>query len=122
MTAKELNLVLVSLLPEIEQLYQDEVSWQEGDDTGAHVVYGDVLVPYIKTCAQKQDIINLSRGFDVVEHILSLKDSYAEEVIALSVLESLMFCDELKIDISKFFGEKTKKLYDEVKEWWESKK
>ncbi len=47
MTSKELNLKLLTLLPEIKDLYDNEVSWQEGDETGSHTVFSDVWFPYI---------------------------------------------------------------------------
>jgi hypothetical protein len=43
MTSKELNLFLLRLLPEIKDSYIEEVSWQDGHDTGSHVVFEDVL-------------------------------------------------------------------------------
>lgn len=48
MTSKELNLKLIEALPEIKDVYNEEISWQEGDETGSHVVYADVFVPLIK--------------------------------------------------------------------------
>ena len=39
MTNKELNQFLVKTFPELKQAYDEEVSWQEGDDTGSHVVF-----------------------------------------------------------------------------------
>lgn len=47
MTIKELNLFLLRLLPGIKDSYIEEVSWQDGHDTGSHVVFEDVLCPYI---------------------------------------------------------------------------
>ena len=47
MTSKELNLYLIKNLNEIENFYKEEVSWQEGDETGSHIVFGDVFVPFI---------------------------------------------------------------------------
>ena len=47
MMSKELNLKLLTLLPEIKDLYDNEVSRQEGDETGSHIVFSDVWFPYI---------------------------------------------------------------------------
>jgi len=59
MTNKELNLQLIKHLPEIEERYIDEISWQEQDETGSHVVFGDVLVPYILEKSAESDIKGL---------------------------------------------------------------
>ena len=48
MTSSELNLKLTTSFPEIQDLYREETSWQDGDETGSHVVYADVFVPFIK--------------------------------------------------------------------------
>ena len=48
MTNKELNQFLIASFPELKHAYNEEVSWQEGDDTGSHVVFGDVFTPYLE--------------------------------------------------------------------------
>lgn len=118
MTSRELNLSLITLMPEIKSLYNEVISWQEGDDTGSHVVFEDVLVPYIINCQKEHNELGLFRCFDVVEKILSLNDEYAEEVVELSVLESLLFEKNLKNDLTKYMSEKTKALFDEVRRGW----
>ena len=89
MTSKELNLKLVELLPEIKKQYEDETSWQEQDDTGSHIVFGDVFFPYIIENLSDEKITK--KNFDVVEKILELHNDYADEVITLSVLENLFY-------------------------------
>lgn len=115
MTAKELNTKLLSCLPEIEKEYKDCVSWQDGDDTGSHVVFSCVLVPYIIKCANQQDIPKLKKCLQFLEMILSGKDLYSEEVIAFSVFENLMFSEELIANVYIYLGTESKKVYDEVK-------
>lgn len=51
-------------------------------------MYADVFVPFIK--AQAADN---AEPFDFIEELLGLNDEYADEVAALSVIESLL-CDE----------------------------
>jgi len=118
MTSKDLNIKLVTALPEISELYNDTVSWQEGDDTGSHIVFEDVLVPYITMCFKKQNKEGLQRSFDVIEEILWCNDEYAEEVIALSVLESFLFKENIEKEIYPFMGERTKKLFETVRRGW----
>lgn len=55
MKTKELNEKLKNAFPEILNMYNEEVSWQEGDDTGSHIVYADVFVPYIKLQIQNDN-------------------------------------------------------------------
>ena len=48
MTNKKLNQFLIVSFPELKHAYNKEVIWQEGDDTGTHVVFGDVFTPYLE--------------------------------------------------------------------------
>ena len=46
MTSKELNLKLIESFPEIKDVYCEETSWQDGDETGSHIVYADICAFY----------------------------------------------------------------------------
>lgn len=113
MTSKDLNILLIKFLPEIKSLYDEEVSWQEGDETGSHVVFADILFPYILNCVKNEDTQCLIKCFKIIEKILLLGDEYANEVIALSVLEGLSYETDLKINLKEFMGDKTKQLFEE---------
>lgn len=112
MTSKELNLQLIKYIPEIKELYDDEVVWQEQDDTGSHTVFGDVLVPYTLEKIAENDIKSLNTIFDGIERLLNLKDDYADEVITLSVLERISEEKALSDKIYKYMGEYTKKTFE----------
>lgn len=115
MNSKELNLKLIEFLPEIRDKYCEETSWQDGDETGSHVIYGDVFVPFIK---EQLNIVNepmLNKVFDYIESLLKLNDEYANEVVALSVLESLLFDDEVEnVLLIKFAKAETLKVVEKI--------
>ena len=69
MTSKDLNIMLTELLPEIKASYDEEVSWQEGDETGSHVVFGDVLLPYILKSIESENTQCLIKCFKMIEKI-----------------------------------------------------
>lgn len=109
MNAKQLNQLLIKRFPELEKKYYEEVEWQEGDETGSHVVYGDVFSSYIEKAIAINDQENLKKIFNFIEEVLLKKDKYAEEVIMFSVLERLL-CDKKQIQNGrKYFGECTEK-------------
>lgn len=114
MTSKELNLKLITLLPELEPLYRQEIEWQDGDEIGSHVVFEDILVPYILDCIRNGDEKGVRRSFGSIEALLFLKYKYAEEVIAFSVIESLIFSIDIKEDLYSCMGNLTQKLFKEV--------
>mgnify|MGYP000014816106 FL=1 len=113
MTSKELNLKLVELLPEIKERYEDEISWQEQDDTGSHIVFGDVFFPYIIENLSDKKITK--KNFDVVEKILELHDDYADEVISLSVLENLFYEQSAVDSFKQFLGDLSKNIFMQFK-------
>jgi hypothetical protein len=105
--------MLIMHLPQLRQKYSDEVSWQEGDDTGSHTVFGDVLTPYLIECIlqnNQQEMINI---FNLLESILCLNDEYADEVISLSVFESMAYLFKEKPYLREFLGEYSRKVLEE---------
>ena len=95
MTSKELNLKLIESFPDIKDVYYEETSWQDGDETGSHVVYADIFVPFIKAQISDGKEQVIADAFHYIEKLLELNDEYANEVIALSVVESLLFDEDL---------------------------
>jgi len=109
MTSAELNKMLVNKFPELKEKYIDEVSWQEGDDTGAHTVYGNVLTPYLVDCISKDNRQEFQAIFDFLENLLEIEDSYIDEVVYFSVLESIAYIFKEKTCLIAYLGEKCKK-------------
>ena len=91
MEAKELNRLLIDRFPELEKKYHDEVDWQEGNETGSHVVYGDVLAPYLEAAVAQNKQEVLKKMFVFVEEILCQNEDYSDEVIMFSVLERILY-------------------------------
>lgn len=109
MTSRELNLKILEYFPKLKNAYEDEVSWQEGDETGSHVVYGDVFVPHFEQNLNARNIEGLTYMFKFLEDLLAMEDDYAENVIAVNVIEG----NEDKLidsEIHKLLGPRTKKV------------
>ncbi len=115
MTSSELNLKLTTSFPEIQDIYLEETSWQDGDETGSHVVYADVFIPFIKEQMLAQNESMLVKIFNYIEMLLGLNDAYANEVITLSVIESLLFDDDVDNKLLvRFSKEKTLQTIQEI--------
>lgn len=112
MTSKELNLTLLGFLPELKSVYLEETSWQEGDDTGSHVVFSDVFYPYIAEILKDNHSAMIHKCFFAIERMIELNDEYAEEVLELSLFENFFYQDNLQINVRQYMGEKTKNKYD----------
>lgn len=114
MNSKQMNQRLVNSFPELETKYYEEVNWQEGDETGSHVVYGDVFAPYIEQMVIQQNNMELLNIFDFIENILAENDEYFEEVIMFSVLERLMSDKEIFNKCKLYFGKRTEVLSEKI--------
>ena len=114
MDIKQLNRLLISKFPELEREYHEEVDWQEGDETGSHVVYGDVLTPYIEKIIIQQNNAEIQKVFAFIEEILTRNEKYSDEVIMFSVLERLMLDKEQFQSCKKYFGKYTEQIIKEM--------
>jgi hypothetical protein len=113
MTAKDLNMKLISVFPELRQAYMEQTEWQEGDNTGSHVVFGDVLVPIMLMYIKSGNYEIVKKYFDFLEGVLRKGDTYAANVIATSVIESIAFDDVAKGEVRKLLGEKCLEIWNE---------
>jgi len=113
MTSKKLNLKLVAAFPELEQAYREQTEWQEGDKTGSHVVYENVLVPAMRMLIKSGNCQSVQKYADFLEELLALDDEYVTEVIAVSVIESIFFDTIDKKAFKALLGQRGKAIWDE---------
>ena len=114
MNAKKMNLLLIEKFPQLKTAYDEEVSWQDGDETGAHVVYGDVFVPFIEETIQ--NCKSICEIIDFIESILQMKADYSDEVIYSTVLYDLILNDTvIEKDIFPHLKPLSKKAWNALK-------
>ena len=113
MKSRELNKLLVESFPNLNDEYVDEVSWQEGDDTGSHTVYGDVFTPYLSNCIEKNKQEEITQAFEYIEKLLNLEDTYVDEVVSFSILESIAYLIKEREKLFDLLGDKTKESIKE---------
>lgn len=106
--------------PELKEKYDEEVNWQEGDNTGSHVVYGDVFTPFIRKKLEEKDNRKLEKIFEFIEKLLETNDDYIENVLSVSVIESIIY-DDTDL-IKKYAKEKTLNIIKNFIEYDNSKK
>jgi len=112
MTPKILNKKLILSFPELEKTYCEQTKWQEGDDTGSHVVYGDILVPVMLTLIKKGCYPLLKKYFDFLENLLIEGDEYATDVVATTVIESIYFDEADESKIKPMLGAEALKIWE----------
>jgi len=111
---RKMNLKLINTFPELNSLYHDEVDWQEGDETGCHVVYGDVFEPYIEKLIIDNNTDLLMKAFAFLEELLEIQEIYIDEVIFLSVLEVLSDNIENVNFCKKYMGSRTLEMVQKL--------
>lgn len=59
--------MLVECMPELKEAFEAELRWWGSERPGPHVVYGDILNPYLDALLQSGDEAALRRVFDFLE-------------------------------------------------------
>lgn len=91
MTYAELNGLLVRRLPELSDKYWELRKLWEGDEPGPHVVYGDLLAPYVVELLETgRDPAALQRAFALIEELASDGRGEIRDVAGASVLEAVI--------------------------------
>jgi len=114
MISRELNALMMKNFPCLKEKYVEEITWQEGEDTGSHIIYGDVFTPYLKKCIEEKKKDDIVCIFLFLESVLELDDQYANEVISFSVFESIVHLLKTEKDIYNLLGLKSKKIVEEL--------
>ncbi len=116
MDSVKLNMMLIETFPNLIEKYKEEVEWQEGDNTGSHTVYGDVIAPYLVECIEHKNESEVIKILEFIERILKFNIKYSDEVIAFSILERVEYEYRDSDLLNNNYGELTKKVIDEIRE------
>jgi hypothetical protein len=103
---RAINAALVRALPELKPRYDDETAaW--GEEMGPHVIYGDLLNPYLSQLllrASDEDEAVLRRIFGFLEEMLAHPDPHYGEVVGTTVAEHLEGHPDLLGRARRFMG------------------
>lgn len=117
MTSKELNIILIENFPNLVEKYKEEIDWQEGDDTGSHTIYGNILTPYLIDNIKKHNTSEVIKILNFLEEILKYDIKYSNEVIAFSVLEGVEYQYRDSALLNDNYGKLTKKTIAEIRKF-----
>jgi hypothetical protein len=109
---------LVEHVPDVKEKYEAELKWWSPEKPGAHVVYGDILNPYLAVLLQSGDEATLRRVFDFLEVLSRSEDPRVQELVAVTVCEYLGSDSERLREASRFMGPATLKHSREVEKFW----
>jgi hypothetical protein len=107
----DLNRVLVRRFPDLVDGYLEIKRLWGGDEPGPHVVYGDVLVPFIRTVlAGTKSQHELASVMEFLEELSTAADSDVLDVVVTSVLEPLLD-EQQRSRLEGSMGPRTQKLW-----------
>jgi hypothetical protein len=110
---------LIEVVPELRCQYESELEWWGDEQPGAHIIFGDVLNPYLICLLESgnQEAI-LARIFAFLEELASHEDTRVQEVVAVTVCERLGDDSKVIEKARRYMGNKTLSLSNEIEAFW----
>ena len=116
---EDLNAWLVEEIPELDEPYGKEREWWGEEKPGPHVVYGNLLTPYIVRLLESGDSReSIKRAFGLLETLLAHEDVRVQEVAAVTVLEALQGNPEWLDLIRPQAGPLARQAVRELAQFW----
>lgn len=109
---------LVEYVPELSEAYETELKWWGDEAPGPHVVYGDILNPYIDRLLESGNDVALRRVFEFLEVLSCSKDQRVQELVAVTVCEHLGNDPERLKQAERFMSSATLKHCQDVERFW----
>jgi hypothetical protein len=110
---------LVEAVPDLRGRYEEEHRWWGDEKPGPHIIFGDVLTPYlIDLLDSERQEGKLRQVFAFLELLASHADIHIQELVAVTVCERLGDCQEHLRKAYKFMGPRTRRFSEEVEAFW----
>jgi hypothetical protein len=111
----ELNSQLIEQFPELFGGYAELRAMWDGDEPGPHVIYEDLLVPYVvNLVGGKESEVAIVRAVSFLERLASSSDQRVRDVLGASVLEGLFQQPTVRRTVREYMGPNTKVLADKI--------
>ena len=66
---------LIEFVPELNEAYRRELDWWGSETPGPHVIYEDILNPYVDRLLESADDAALRRVFNFIELLATAEDA-----------------------------------------------
>lgn len=80
---------LLAEFPDLRSAYEQTLDMWDDDLPGPHVVYGDIMNPYIDHLLLKKDLGSLARVFAFLERLTKSSDARVRGLVTVTVCEHL---------------------------------
>ncbi len=110
---------LIEAVPELRLKYESQLNWWGDEKPGRHIVYGDLLNPYLISLLEEngqKDV--LGRIFALLEALSQHEDILVREVVAVTVLETLVGHRDIWEKARKLMGKETLRIAEAVEIHW----
>ena len=119
-TYETINRKLINEFPELNDGYRQEMEGWGNDDPGPHIIYGNILNPYIisllKSDGNDEKLKNI---FNFIETLAGAGDTHVQEVVAFTICEDLMDDRDLFSKASIYMGKTTLRFCNEIEQFRE---
>ncbi|MEG0775796.1 hypothetical protein [Clostridium sp.] len=110
---------LIKHIPELQYIYQQELDLWDGEDPGAHNIFGDVLNPFLIELLKKNAKVELlEKVFVFLGRMATSNDLLVQEVLACTVLERIGDDKVILTKAKEYMNEETRKISDEIEKGW----
>ena len=110
---------LINVVPALKPQYESELHWWGEEKPGVHIIFGDILTPYILTLlesnAQEEMLQHI---FAFLEQLANQQDLHVQEVVSVSVCERLGDKQEWLAKARTYMGPATLHLSQEIEAFW----
>lgn len=109
---------LVEVVPELQQSYELELEWWGTEQPGAHIIFGDLLNPYLISLLESHNQPILKQIFTFLELLANHEDIKVQEVVAVTVCERLGDNPEWLSKARQYMGKTTLQFSHEIEAFW----
>lgn len=111
--------ILFSKIPEVYTLYLDEKDYYKEYMEMPHIIYGDLLTPYlINLLRDDKEKSTIKKIFDFLEELSNDEVIEIVNVVQVTVLEGLGDDKDILKTGYKYMGPQTRILSDEIEKYW----
>lgn len=114
----DLGAKLIEEIPELEDAYRKLLDWWGEETPGPHIIYGDVLTPYIIRALESDDPAAIRKAFELLETLIADEDVHVQEVAVVTVLEQLQDNEEWLRLMRPHLGPLGKQAVRDLAQFW----
>lgn len=101
---------LVLFIPELQDAYERELEWWGSEVPGPHVLYAQIVSPYISELLVTGTDEALKRVFDFVEHLATSADDRVKGLVADIICEPLLPGSPGLVRARRYMGAATRRI------------